>query len=73
MEADFLYDDEEDETGVDMHEADLAFMRSVRESSDENLRVLLRWQAVEPWRREAIYREIRRRAASSSPTEPSEP
>lgn len=55
-------DDFEDyEIAEDAHQADLNFMQEVRTGCDEHLSMLLRWQAVEPWRRVAIYREMDRR------------
>ena len=45
---------------ADLHQEDLEFMATLKVATVEELRVLLRWQACEPWRHVAILRAIHR-------------
>ncbi len=47
----------------------LAFMAEVRAATNDELEMLERWQACEPWRGEAIRREMWRRAAAKGKRE----
>ena len=47
---------------------DLEFILEVRETSREELDVMLRWQCAERWRRVAVLREIARRDAMTIPS-----
>lgn len=52
---------------MDLHQEDLDFLDTLKNATKNELDVLLRFQACEAWRREAIEREIRRRILGTIP------